>query len=294
MTLLEAKKKSSSVLKTCISIEELDSFIKEMKAFAKQSWLDEENRAIAESMLCKLQIKKYLLIYYANKYNDNDYDKLIACLNSIVKLATTKNYPATLTLAQNYIKTIELVQPLIKDINAVRHHMFDNDGIRLLKTTDEYKIVLENLNNRIEKINSIENLALFPKEVNVESPLECALKEINYLREKAENFIKEIINENETSFINEHTLDINKAFKEHYMFYPEVGIKENHYANALVINSPFVNELRLFVSSYSRSNNLNFSIIKASIFEKMQRVASRRITSKSPDSLFAPKMFPKC
>ena len=60
MTLLEAKKKSSSVLKTSTSIEELDSFIQEMKTFAKQSWLDEENRAIAESMLCKLQIKKYL------------------------------------------------------------------------------------------------------------------------------------------------------------------------------------------------------------------------------------------
>ena len=75
MTLLEAKQKSSSVLKTSTSIQELEAFIKEMKAFAKEPWLDQENRAIAESMLCKLQIKKYLLIYYDNKYQDCDYEK---------------------------------------------------------------------------------------------------------------------------------------------------------------------------------------------------------------------------
>ena len=269
MTLLEAKQKSSSVLKTSTSIQELEAFIKEMKAFAKEPWLDQENRAIAESMLCKLQIKKYLLIYYDNKYQDCDYEKMIACLNSVVKLATTKNYPATLTLAQNYIKTIEAIHPLVKDIIALKNNMFDSNGIRLMKTTDEYKMALENINNRIQKIDSIEKLSLFPKDVNVESPLECAKSELLYLKTKAETFIKEIIDENETKFLNDNTLDIQKLFKERYMFFPELGIKENHYANALVVNTPFVNELRLFVSSFARSNNINFSIIKSNIFEKM-------------------------
>jgi len=270
MTLLEVKKKSSSVLKTSSTLEELDSFIKEMKVFAKQSWLDDENRAISESMLCKLQIKKYLWIYYENQYQETDYEKLIACLKMVENLSTTKNYPATLTLAQNYLKTIEQVHPLIKDICAIRNNMYDSNGVRLMKTTQEYRTIVENMTNRIEKVNAIQILTLFPKDVNISSPLDKARSELQTLKEKGEQFISVIINENETQFLNNNTVDIHKAFKEHYMFYPNVGIEENRYANSLVINSPFNNEIRLFVSSFARSKGLNFSIIKSTVFEKME------------------------
>ena len=57
MTLLEIKQKSSSILKSSLSVNELDLIITKMKEFVKQKWLDDENRSTLESMLCKLQIK---------------------------------------------------------------------------------------------------------------------------------------------------------------------------------------------------------------------------------------------
>ena len=54
-----------------------------------------------------------------------------------------------------------------------------------------------------------------------------------------------------------------------HTFYPDIDIEENRYAKALVINSPFIDEVRLFIREYAANNNMKVSIIKANVFENM-------------------------
>ena len=268
MNLMELKAKANKVLSNSNSIEEISTLVKEMSEFSKQSWLDNENFSMIEATVCKLQIKRFLIQYYESHYSNEEYNKLINLLNTIEKLASNKNYTSSLALAKNYKKIIEQVHPIIVDIPAVSKTMCDNDGIRLLKTTKEYELIKENIKNRITKINEITRLPLFPKDI-LKDPMDIAINLLNEVNDKADYYIKAIINEEEVRFIKHYTEDIKNIIKMRHTFYPDIDIEENRYAKALVINSPFIDEVRLFIREYAANNNMKVSIIKANIFENM-------------------------
>lgn len=269
MNLMELKAKAKQVLLTCNSCEEIAALVKEMIEFSKQPWLDKENYSYVESTVCKLQIKRHVLLYYGSKYNEEEFKKLVPFFEKIIKLATAKNYTSTLALAKNYKNVLEQINPHVKDINAIINTMHDSSGVRLLNTTHEYQLIKENMQGRIEQISKITRVPLFPKDV-IKDPLDDAIELLKVVQEKADHYIQIVIKENEENFLKNNTNDIKNILKLRSTFYPDLDIEEKRYAKALVINTPYLDELRLFVRAFAEDKKINISVIKSAIFERMK------------------------
>ncbi len=272
MDINDLKNKALEAIQNCSDPNELKELVIELDTFSKQPWLNKENFSYFDSMICKIQIKRYLIMYFESGFSQVIYDRLIECYKAIENLALKREYESTHIFANNYRLIIEKIHPLIVDIFAISNSMKDSYGNRILKNEKDYLLIIENLNNRIKVIDSIQKIELFPRNVKVENPIEVAKNEINKVIELAEGFIKSIKEERETLFLKHHTKKIKELEKVVYEFYPNLRIEENKYSNALIINSPIIDEVRLFVNSYMANKKMECLVINASSFEQMDEL----------------------
>lgn len=275
MDILALKNKALVSIENCNNPDELKELVVELDTVCKLPWLDKDNFSYFESMICKLQIKRYLIMYYESGYSQAIYDRLIDCYQAIENLAKRREYEGTYVYAHNYHFLIEKIHPLIVDIFAISNSMQDSFGNRMMKSETDYLLIIENLNNRIKVIDSLEKIELFPSSVKVDSPIDVSKKAITKVIEDCNSIMKAIKEERETLFLKHHTKNIKDVEKVVYEFYPDLRIEENKYSNAIILNSPLIEEVRLYVNAYMASEKLDCVVINASSLETMDELIIR-------------------
>lgn len=275
MDILALKNKALVSIENCNNPDELKELVVELDTVCKLPWLDKDNFSYFESMICKLQIKRYLIMYYESGYSQAIYDRLIDCYQAIENLAKRREYEGTYVYAHNYHFLIEKIHPLIVDIFAISNSMQDSFGNRMMKSETDYLLIIENLNNRIKVIDSLEKIELFPSSVKVESPIDVSRKVITKLIDDCNNIMKAIKEERETLFLKHHTKNIKEVEKIVYEFYPDLRIEENKYSNAIILCSPLIEEIRLYVNAYMHERKLDCVIINSSSLENMDEIIIR-------------------
>ena len=121
----ESLRQANSVYRQSLSIDELGAEVKNLSQFLQQSWIDEENRADIESIICKVRIKQSVLCYFINKYQDDDYIVLLKRIESVRNISTKNNYPKTLELVNNLEIIIKQIHQIAKEYRVYENKMRD-------------------------------------------------------------------------------------------------------------------------------------------------------------------------
>lgn len=266
MLLIEAKNQALKVYSQSLDTNEIKKAINDYASFSNETWLNEDDKADLYALVSQLQVKRELLLYFNNGFTKEDYDYASSCFDKIIKLATDKNYQKTLSIANNAKTVLQNIYSVVFDLSSYRNNMCDFDGVRKLHNIQDFLPIKEALNKKLELANGLICGAVFPNGVTFIDVKEVVVKKVQDLIDYANKSIKAIQDDINEKFLKTYAKKIDELIFKYYEIGPLFDFERSQYAKCLIVNTPFIQEMRLMALMVAKRNNLDMYEIHANSF----------------------------
>ena len=247
-----------------VDVEQMKKAENELLAIYNAPSAYEETKNSAFELVILLKTKRRLLNYFSS-FTDESYQYLYEGSKTLLNSENIYKSEEASKLLSSSIDLAAKVKLIVEIIIETKWRVVDNDNKRITSDISQCSGVFTICDNLAEQINALV-FEGFPENVVFIDYKKCLLDEIEALRTLAKNCISEIENEE----VNKLKEKIVVEFKTDYPFndvYRPLPDFSN-ISNLVIINSPIIEEVNLFIESYKRHFNKEILVINANFLEK--------------------------
>ena len=286
-TVRETIKDSTYILKRSLNTSELKSALLSLTN-AKKLGLDDETNLEIDGLNYQIAIKYYLLLFIKNDFDKEHFDMLLSNLNKISLMAKDKGLNKTSEWASNSIELSKEIYSISCDISVYLNQLVDSEGNVLIKSIAEADNLIGVFDQKIEKVDSIKHYNVFDeyKKQGLNIDLKVSLKELLVKKANSVKQIKHSIGEKiENDIFKKYAKNIEEIYSNFYEYAPTIDEK-NKTAKLMVINSPFKEDVELFIRNYKNKTGDNLLCIDSELLNNLPK--------ESIDSIFGLLSLKKC
>lgn len=252
------------------SMEELTQVAIQLSNIIKDKFINEENKTNAEALAIKVSAKIYAIKYFDGGYYQEDFEKLSNFLTSALPYCQKRGWN----------RCVEILLPLDEVSKKIREVMVDageiiastrDENDKCTTTSIEYLLKVNDIFQ--QKIATVQTIAdtskLFGEKVVMIDVKNKAIKDLQDYCDWLQTAVKELSLEQMDYFFKTQTTPLSEEEGDKFFeIAPTLGQEEEFGNPAVVISSPFRDEVLLFARAYASKKGKSFLVFSANSFNE--------------------------
>ncbi|MGN1373294.1 MAG: hypothetical protein ACI4VK_04530 [Candidatus Coproplasma sp.] len=248
---------------------ELQKGLESAKELSQNPYLRPEKKVIAEALIIKINLKIHAINYFCDGYEADAYSALKGYIEKTLS-GCDPSFRKTIELLNSVKTTAEKINGIAFDALTLNSQIRDCEGRCLTDSAEKCMEIADKFNEKIVLAEGLEvPPAMFIDGAKFPDVKKQFIADLQEVRNFAINSAKQMrVSQAEDVIrtgLNDITADLKKA---NYEYKPSI-INAEHLANALVLCSPFSEEVELF--AYARSNGASVYTLQAGALENQSK-----------------------